>query len=240
MDTVWFFAIAFAAEIIGTLAGFGSSMILLPVAIVFFDFKTALVLVAFMHLFGNFGRLAFFRHGISWRMLLYFGATGMAFAVLGALLVASLDQAALQALLGVFLIAYGVFTLLKPTFRLQTTGTNLIVGGAASGFLAGLIGTGGALRSAFLTAFGINKQKYIATAAAIGLIVDGTRIPVYIRDGLLKDDFYWMLPILFVLAIAGSYVGRYLVDKIPQRLFRTIVLACLVLAGAKFIFDYVF
>jgi hypothetical protein len=45
------------AELIGTMAGFGSSTIFLPVALFFVDFKTAIVLVAIFHLLGNTGRI---------------------------------------------------------------------------------------------------------------------------------------------------------------------------------------
>ena len=61
-------AAAFLSEIIGTTAGFGSSTIFLPLALFFVDFKTALVLVAFFHLFGNIGRIAFFRKFIDFKI----------------------------------------------------------------------------------------------------------------------------------------------------------------------------
>ncbi len=51
------------AELIGTMAGFGSSTIFLPLALFFVDFKTAIVLVVIFHLFGNIGRIIFFRQG---------------------------------------------------------------------------------------------------------------------------------------------------------------------------------
>jgi len=50
--TIFFFLTALFAEIVGTIAGFGSSTILLPLATFFFNFTTALALVAFFHLFG--------------------------------------------------------------------------------------------------------------------------------------------------------------------------------------------
>jgi len=59
-----FFVIAFVSEIIGAVAGFGSSTIFLPLALILVDFKTALILVAISHLFGNLGRIGFFRHGL--------------------------------------------------------------------------------------------------------------------------------------------------------------------------------
>lgn len=235
---ILFFIVAFLAEVVGTLAGFGSSMILLPVSLLFFDFNTALVLVAFMHLFGNLGRITFFVKRLAGRVLIYFGIIGVIGTLVGALLVTQVDQAMLKIGLGIFLVSYGLFALLKPTFRMKQTKASMLVGGATSGFLAGLIGTGGALRSAFLTAYDLPKVQYIGTAAALALAVDGMRIPLYLKDGLLPSSFYWMLPVLLVLAIAGSYVGKKLVKRIPQHTFAKVVLVCLIVAGGVFIANY--
>jgi uncharacterized protein len=235
---MWFFVAAFLAEVVGTLAGFGSSIILLPIALLFFDFKTALVLVAFMHLFGNLGRITFFRKGLVWRVLIYFGVIGIAGTLLGALLVSHIDQSLLKALLGMFLIIYASLVLLKPSLKMRPTKINMLGGGAASGFLAGLVGTGGAVRSAFLTAYNLPKAQYIGTAAAIAIAVDGARIPLYLNNGLLAVSYYWMLPILFVLAFAGSYAGKRLVAKIPRGVFSKVILVCLLLAGAKLVVDH--
>ena len=58
------------AEIIGTMAGFGSSTIFLSIVLLFVDFKTAIVLVAIFHLFGNLSRTIFFRQGLDKRIIL--------------------------------------------------------------------------------------------------------------------------------------------------------------------------
>jgi uncharacterized membrane protein YfcA len=107
-----------------------------------------------------------------------------------------------------------------------------------SGFLAGLIGTGGALRAMFLNAFQLPKERYIATAAAIALAVDATRIPVYISGDFLDSNVYWLIPLIFFTAIAGSFVGKKIVDRIPQNLFRRIVLLAVFIVGVKFIIDW--
>jgi uncharacterized protein len=61
---ILFIIIGFFSEIVGTMAGFGSSTIYLPLASYLLDFKAALVLVAIFHFFGNISRIAFFRHGL--------------------------------------------------------------------------------------------------------------------------------------------------------------------------------
>lgn len=233
-----FFVAAFIAAIIGTLAGFGSSTILLPIAVLFFDFQTALVLVAFTHIFENIGRITFFKKGLNKKILLLFGVVSVGFALLGALLVTSLDQITLKGLLGLFLFAYAVYALFNPKIKLKIRNLSMAIGGALSGFLAGLIGTGGAIRGAFLAAFGLPKVQYIATAAAIALAVDMTRLPVYLGQGFLDEQYYWLIPVLLVVAIGGSYIGKKLVDKIPQRTFRKIVLIFIAAIGIKFIFDW--
>ncbi|MBI2548228.1 sulfite exporter TauE/SafE family protein [Candidatus Woesearchaeota archaeon] len=232
-----FFLSAFLAEIVGTLAGFGSSTIFLPLALFFVDFKTALILVAFFHIFGNLGRITFFRHGLDKKLILIFGVPSVLLTVLGALLVNYTPQEMLKLVLGVFLLIFSLVSLIKPGFIFNPSKRNAILGGALSGFLAGLIGTGGALRGAFLTAFSLKKEVYIATAAAIALAVDLTRIPIYFRSGFLDPSFYVYIPLLFLIAITGSYIGKLIVDKIPQNVFRKVVLGVIAIISLKLIYD---
>jgi len=234
---VLFFLSAFFAEIIGTIAGFGSSTVFLPLALLFLDFKTALVLVALFHIFGNIGKVSFFRHGLDKHILLIFGVPSVILTLIGALLVAYTPQDALKGILGVFLVLYSAVSLWKEDLKVKPSLPTSILGGGVSGFLAGLIGTGGALRGAFLAAFGLPKEKYIATAAAIALAVDFTRLPVYFAEGFLNSQYYWYIPFLFVIALAGSFTGKQVVKKIPQDSFRKIVLIAILLIGAKFIYD---
>ncbi|MBI2022810.1 sulfite exporter TauE/SafE family protein [Candidatus Daviesbacteria bacterium] len=233
---ILFFLAAFFSEIVGTIAGFGSSTIFLPLALLFFDFKTALILVALFHIFGNLGRIGFFRSGLDKNILIKFGLPSILFTLLGALLVSVIEQNLLKGILGIFLVFYSLISLFKEGFKVKPTLSNSIIGGGMSGFLAGLIGTGGALRGAFLTAFSLPKEKYIATAAAIALAVDLTRIPVYFSQGFLENKFYWYIPILFALALAGSFSGKQIVDKIPKTQFRKVVLVAILAIGVKFIF----
>ena len=236
MDILFFLA-AFFSEVIGTIVGFGSSTVFLPLALFFVDFKTALVLVAFLHVFGNLGRIGFFRHGLDKRTLVIFGIPSVVLTLLGTFLVSYISQDLFKGILGLFLVVYALISLWKEDLTVKQTLASSIIGGGLSGFLAGLIGTGGALRGAFLTAFGIPKEKYIATAAAIALAVDLTRIPVYFAGGFLRQEFYWYIPFLFVIALVGSFTGKQIVTKIPQKNFKKAVLVAILLIGVKFIYE---
>lgn len=237
MEELLFWLAAFFAELIGTMAGFGSSTVFLPVALFFLDFRTALTLVAIFHMSGNIGRITFFRHGFNRRLLLIFGLPSVLLTLFGALLVTYVPSEILKLILGVFLIVFSLVSLSKPKISFFPSTKNSFVGGSLSGFFAGLIGTGGALRGAFLTSFKLKTSVYIATAAAISLAVDITRIPVYFSSGFLQPQFYYYIPILFLLAISGSFTGKKIVSKISQPTFRKIVLVAITLVSLKFLYD---
>lgn len=237
LTDIIFFIIGFLSEVVGTIAGFGSSTIFLPISSYFVDFKTALALVAIFHLFGNISRLVFFRHGLDKRVLLLFGVPSFVFSMIGATFVGDLSQTILKLILGIFLISICVTFLVRPKLAFPSNPKSLIIGGGASGFIVGLIGTGGALRAAFLTGLKIDKTKYIATAAVIALGTDATRIPSYVSHGFLPEQYYYFIPILFVIAVGGSFIGKKIVNKIDQEKFKKMVLIAVILASIKFIID---
>jgi uncharacterized membrane protein YfcA len=127
--------------------------------------------------------------------------------------------------------------LIKPGLKIPSNTGTFIVGGSATGFITALVGTGGALRATLLQGFNIEKIRYIATAATVALATDATRIPVYISQGFLTDQYFLYLPVLFGMAFAGSLIGRRIVKMINQELFRKIVLIAIILVSIKFIID---
>ena len=230
-----FFIVAFISEVIGAVAGFGSSTIFLPLALFFVDFETALILVAISHLFGNLGRINFFRHGLDKKIIATFGIPSILFSFLGASIVGILSQDILKVILGIFLIIISVLFLVKPSLKVPTNRNMVMTGGGISGLITGLVGTGGALRATFLTGFNLEKTRYIATAAIIALGTDATRIPLYLSQGFLMQQYYYYIPILAATAIGGSFVGKKLVGKMDQNIFRKIVLVTIILVSINFI-----
>jgi uncharacterized protein len=237
VEEILFFISALIAEIVGTMAGFGSSTIFLPLALLFVDFKTAIILVAIFHLFGNLSRIIFFRQGFDKKIILQFGVPSILFSLLGALMIGVLPQPVLKLVLGVFLITTSVSFLIKPELTIPANISTFIAGGSVTGFITALVGTGGALRATLLQGFNIEKIKYIATAATIALATDATRIPVYISQGFLTEQYFIYIPLLFGIAILGSFIGRRVVKRINQGLFRKIVLVAIILVSIKFIID---
>jgi uncharacterized membrane protein YfcA len=227
-----FFLIAFFSEVIGTIAGFGSSVFFVPLAGLLLGFHEVLALTSILHVFSNAAKLILFGRHVRWRLLLLFGIPGICFVILGAYLTTRLEFKFAELILGLFLIGFSVFFFFKPAVKLSQNAFNAVAAGGIAGFVAGLIGTGGAIRGLALAAFDLEKNVFVATSAAIDSGIDFSRMIVYLRSGYLTANFYWYIPGLFLAAFAGSYAGKFALNKIEQRSFRKIVLLLVFIIGA--------
>src|SRR3972149_1538252 len=122
------------------------------VEVLFFGFKTALVLTAFLHIFGNIDRIGFFRHGIDRRLVRLFGLPSVAATVLGAVLVPFIPQQILKTILGYFLVGYAGLSLAKETLKFGAAWENAVAGGVRSGGFFGGVGAGGGVWGGVLLA----------------------------------------------------------------------------------------
>jgi uncharacterized protein len=232
MLPVFFFLMAFLSEVVGTVAGFGSSVFFVPLAGMLFGFHEVLALTSILHVFSNGAKLVFFRQHVQWRLLLLLGIPSVCLVILGAYLSAMLAFRFTELILGAFLIAFSLFFFFKPAVRLSPSAFTAIAGGGIAGFLAGLIGTGGAIRGLVLAAFDLEKGVFVATSAAIDSGVDFSRMIIYLRNNYLTPNFYWYIPGLLLVAFAGSFAGKLVLNRIEQKSFRKIVLALVFLIGA--------
>jgi hypothetical protein len=106
------------------------------------------------------------------------------------------------------------------------------VAGLTSGFLGGLVGNQGGIRSAALLGFEVPKESFVATATAIALFVDGARVPVYLATQ--GADILAIWPFLVVATIGvvvGTALGARILGGIAPRTFHRVVGTALVLLG---------
>ncbi|QCK14133.1 sulfite exporter TauE/SafE family protein [Mangrovivirga cuniculi] len=229
--SIIFLILAFIAEVIGTIGGFGSSVFFVPIGNFYFDFYTVLGLTAVFHLSSNLSKIALFRKGLNRQLLIYLGIPSVLFVIIGGVLSDKLDTTILKILLAVFLISLSTLFLVKKELKIEPTKKSSIAGGAISGFTAGLVGTGGAIRGITMNAFNLKKDVFIATSTMIDLMIDSTRTIVYYNNGYIKKEIWIYIPFLFVIGFAGTHLGKYLLKFIPQERFKVISLGLILLIG---------
>ncbi|MGC9317172.1 MAG: sulfite exporter TauE/SafE family protein [Armatimonadota bacterium] len=234
MEIAWITLLTIVAGGVGTLSGFGTSTIMVPVLLMVLPLPETLLLVGIVHWFGDVWKIWLFKHGVRWRLWLAFGIPGVLFSFVGAKLSVSAPEELMSRVLGGFLLIYVVFLFARSSFQLPDSTPVAATGGACSGFLAGIFGVGGAVRGAFLAAFDLHKAVYIATSGAIAIVIDSVRISTYIFEGTrLEPTLMWGMLAFIPASLVGAKAAERIVDRIPQERFRLVIAAFLLAAGLK-------
>jgi uncharacterized membrane protein YfcA len=145
----------------------------------------------------------------------------------------------MEFIMNIMLVVLSIFLLFYFNKPLEQSNKNLYLGGIISGFLAGLLGTGGAIRGITLTAFQLPKNIFVATSAVIDLGVDSSRAIVYIAQGYFDSANLYLIPFLVVTSLVGSYIGKIILKYTSEKVFRYLVLAIVIASAAYQIFKYI-
>ena len=238
MKYLLFLLITLLAEILGTIGGFGSSIFMVSISQFFFSFHTVLAITGLMHVFSNGSKMWLFRKHINWKTSLLLGIPGVALVLLGAWITTIIRLSWAEAALGAILIITSTALWLKPDWKLRPTNTNAVVGGGIAGFLAGFIGTGGPLRGLLLAGFNFEKNVFVATSATIDMGVDLSRSVIYLGNDYLESNLYFLIPFLILVSFIGSWIGKQLLERISQTVFKQIILGLIFFIGVSLLLKF--
>ena len=244
---------AFLASLLTLFSGFGLGTLLMPVAAIFLPVAVAIALTALVHLLNTVFKLALMRRWVDWRVALWFGLPALMAALPGAWLLTQMTQwpawvdydwlgwqaeiTPVKLLVGLLLMAFAIAEWRNLAKRFAVKPRLLPLGGVLSGFFGGLSGHQGAFRSAFLLHAGLDAQAFIATNAAIAMLVDIARLAVYgLNLQLLtaKTDIP-LIAAATAAAFAGVMVGRIGVHKVTISAIQRLVAGLLLLLGMALI-----
>jgi uncharacterized membrane protein YfcA len=233
-----FFLAALLAEILGTIGGFGSSVFFVPIANFFLDYQSVLGITAIFHVFSNISKIVLFRKHFHLQTIIWLGLPSVVLVIIGAWFSAVWDSRILQLLLGIFLCIFSVFFLWNPENKIAVNKTNMVTFGAIAGFLAGLLGTGGAIRGLMLSSMAFSKEVFVGTSAIIDFGVDVSRAVVYSSNGFVHQHDWVYILILFFVAILGSYLGKIVLSKMKAEQFQKVVLIFVFISGVSMIIKF--
>ena len=226
-----FLFLALIAEIFGTVGGFGSSVFFVPLANFYFDFESVLGLTAIFHLSSNLSKIVLFKKGLDKRLLINIGIPSILFVIIGGLLTKVFNNWYLELFLGLFLVILALLFLIKKELIINPVRRNALIGGSLSGFSAGLLGTGGAIRGLTMAAFNLEKNVFIATSAFIDFLIDFSRTFVYYYYGFIHKHDLIYVPFLLIIGIVGTAIGKKFLNYIPQDKFKKISLSLILIIG---------
>lgn len=226
--------VAFLAATLAAVSGFGGAAVLLPVLVMVFGVRDAIPILTVAQLIGNASRVWFNRRELDWKVVGWFALGGVPMALLGGFLFATAPLKALTRLLGVFLLLIVVWRHVRPTPKKPPLESFAALG-AGSSFLSALLGSVGPLMAPFFLAYGLVKGAYIGTEALATVVMHVSKLVAYRQAAVLSGAAVLVGLALGPLMVAGSYAGKRIVDRLPERVFVVIIEAVLVAAGLLFL-----
>ena len=107
------------------------------------------------------------------------------------------------------------------------------------GILAGaatmLANAAGPVFAIYLIAVGLPKMEFVGTSAWFFFIINLFKVPFSIALGLIRGQTLMLNLILAPAVLVGVLAGRWLLERIPQRLFEHMLLGFAVLAALRLI-----
>lgn len=249
---------ALAAGAVAAVTGFGIGSLLTPVLALQVETRLAVAAVSVPHVIGTAVRFWLLMvssrspksmhgpeivgfspiaaspqaSGPDWGVLRTFGLTSAAGGLLGALLQGRAGNRWLTLLFGILLLFAAGAELTGLAHRMRFRGAGAWVAGAVSGLLGGLVGNQGGIRSAALVGFRLPKQRFVATATAIALLVDGARVPVYLAtQGREMYSLRSSIAVATAAVVIGTMLGSHVLMRIPEVWFRRTLAVILIALG---------
>jgi uncharacterized protein len=225
-------AVALGASLLTFFTGFGLGTLLLPAFVLFFEPAVAVALTAVVHFLNGLFKFALVGRSADLKVAVRFGLPAFLASFAGAWLLLVLSEAppltswvlagkvreisAVKLALAALMVLFAVLELSKRLSTVSVPLRYLPLGGLLTGFLGGLSGHQGALRSAFLLRAGLSKQQFIATGVLIAVAVDLSRLSVYVTRlrEVSVSEYGTLLAVAVGSAFVGAMAGKRLLEKV--------------------------
>lgn len=252
MDILLIAFVAALASALTLFSGFGLGTILLPAFALFFPAPIAVAATGVVHLLNNLFKGTLLWKRADWPTVLRFGAPAVPAAIAGAWLLAQLGDTprlfvwraagrqfgptGAGLTVGLLMILFALLELQRWFQDLSAPRRYIALGGIISGFLGGLTGQQGALRSVFLLRAGLSADRFIATGAIVAILVDlsrlGTYASTFAASGLRPQGREMLLVAVgTVAAFLGAYAATRWLDRLTIGLVRYVVAALMLFIG---------
>ncbi|NCF49614.1 MAG: TSUP family transporter [Bacteroidetes bacterium] len=247
----WFVCILAAIAFSVSKSGFGGALASLSTPILLFVLPPKLVLGVLLPLFllTDIWVVVLWRKWLNWRFLLIMCGFGVFGQLLGWLLFGYLSDRVLIGVIGFV----GLITALKYARRLVfpsgETSEEVAVRVmrrlwvrafgwcGLSGMASFLSLAGGIPAQIFLLPHGLPRQAFVGTMGVYFFVINSAKLPFYSDLGLFTPDTLtlslWLVPVIPV----GVFIGKWLNQKMSDRIFYHFSHAVLFLMSIKLLYD---
>jgi uncharacterized protein len=220
--------------------GQGLPQIVIPVIATFLGVEAAVVIMAVPGIISNswliWNYRSFFSRTRDLPSLLVMGTMG---AVLGTILLDSLDPDILALILAGMIALYILVYFLHPSLQLTPAVTRLTSPpvGVAAGVLQGATGVSGPMISTYLHGFRLDKEIYVLSITTVFQVYAVIQTVTLAALGLYTTRLLVLSLLSLAPIMAFLPLGSRVTDRLSRRTFDYVILAVLLGSGLKLVYD---
>jgi len=215
--------VGLAAGALSGIVGTGSSIMMLPILVYQFGPKQAVPIMAVAAAMSNIGKVMAWWREINWCAFWAYSIPGVPAAAFGAHTLLILPSRAVDIALGAFFLAMIPVRrwLYARQFHLRLW--QLGLAGAGIGYITGIVLSTGPLSVPAFTAFGLLKGAFLSTEAASSLALMIAKAVTFQHYGALPPRAILQGLIVGSSLMAGSFVGKAVVQRMSIGSFQNVL-----------------
>ncbi len=227
--------VAFGAQIVGGLAGYGTGLIMPLVLVPTIGAEAVVPVIALSALITNPTRVLTFRRDLDIRKALIVSAAALPTVGIGAWGFTLLSGRGATFLIGTMLIVLVPLRRLLKTWQMRLDEPGLATAGVGFGFLMGGTTGSGVLLISMLMAAGLTGTQVIATDAAVSTILGIVKAGVFFGSGALPSSLWLVAVVIGVMATPGALVAKWLSTRFSAAVHDRLLEGTIIFGGAMLI-----
>jgi uncharacterized protein len=210
----------FGSLFLSSIAGYGGSLILVPILSVVLGPKEGVAFAALLLAWNNVFKVIAYRHTVplaqGWPLV---AITAVGAFVGAGLLVAAPEQA----------VYWAIAIVTVASLVVEVRGGERIRGAqrqaaapfmALSAVLSGFSGTSGPLKGVAIRSLRLPRLHHVGLAAVVSLVGDTVKLGIFAEAGLLTELEWPVLALALPLMPIGAWTGRAVNERIDERRFQ--------------------
>jgi len=226
----------FLGGLVSGIAGFALGLVVAGVWLHFLSpAQTAILMVGYGLITQGYG-IWTLRHALHWQKVWPYVAGGAIGVPIGTVLLTYADPNVLRVGIGVLLIVYGLYGLVRPAIKVRPSGLGMHSGiGILNGILGGMTGLAGVIVAVWCQLQDWPKDMQRAVYQPALFAVLAMSAASMIVAGALTVEIAKLYVLGLPMLLAGVWCGLRLYGKLDDDAFRKVILVVLLISGLALI-----
>lgn len=191
---------------------------------------------------GDIGAVLLYRRQADWGPIRRTLPVALAGVVLGWLIMRALPNTDFRPVIGgivLVLVAVQLGRHWRPGWFAGLPHSTVFAGvvGLTAGVTTMVANAAGPVMGIYFLVLGLAKEGFVGTMSWFFLLLNLSKLPFSWQLGFIRADTLAFNALLVPLIVAGLFLGRWLMARLPQKFFDTLVLAFAAVAAIKLLFN---